>query len=73
MLNQPFTRVGTYFMYVTYLLVLFLYLKEFERRERMDQPILVHDFKLQNKRSIKVSPVLVLKVWYEKSVLSYYF
>ena len=63
MLNQPFTRVVTYFMYDTYRLsacTVFLYLKEFERRERMDEPIL--DLKLQNKHSTNVSPVLVLKV-----------
>ena len=48
---------------IGYLPVLFfLYLKEFERRERMDEPILVHDFKLQNKHSTNVSPVMVLKV-----------
>ena len=65
MLNQSFTRVVTYFMYDTYRLsacTVFLYLKEFERRERMDEPTLVHDFKLQNKHSTNVSPVLVLKV-----------
>ena len=44
---------------IGYLPVLFFI---FERRERMDEPILVHDFKLQHKHSTNVSPVLVLKV-----------